>query len=126
MWVLWNVGRLAERLFGHSVFFLLYVFTGVVSGLATIVWDPALNVVGSSGAIFGLLGALLASAIRPSHRTVPGFFRSHWLSLLLFTFFNLVWGFMQFGIANAAHVGGFLGLRRSHWSIHRLSQAHRS
>lgn len=106
MWVLWNVGRLAERLFGHSVFILLYFFTGIVSGLATVVWDPALNVVGSSGAIFGLLGALLASIIRPSHRTPPGFIRSHWLSLLLFMSFNLIAGFMQFGIANAAHVGG--------------------
>ena len=49
MWVLWNVGRLAERLFGHSVFLLLYFFTGIVAGLSTVVWDPALNVVGSSG-----------------------------------------------------------------------------
>jgi len=106
MWVLWNVGRLAERLFGHSVFLLLYFFTGVVAGLATVVWNPALNVLGSSGAIFGLMGAVLASVIRPSHRTPTGFVRSHWLSLLLFTLFNLVSGFMQFGIANAAHVGG--------------------
>ena len=106
MWVLWNVGRLAERLFGHSVFLLLYFFTGIVAGLATVVWDPALNVVGSSGAIFGLLGAVLASVIRPSHRTPTRFVWSHWLSLLLFTLFNLASGFMQFGIANAAHVGG--------------------
>jgi membrane associated rhomboid family serine protease len=106
MWVLWNVGRLGERLFGHSVFLLLYFFTGIMAGLATVVWDPALNVVGSSGAIFGLLGAVLASVIRPSHRTPTRFVRSHWLSLFLFTLFNLVSGFMQFGIANAAHVGG--------------------
>jgi membrane associated rhomboid family serine protease len=108
MWVLWNAGRLAERLFGHSVFLLLYFFTGTVAGLATVVWDPALNVVGSSGAIFGLLGAVLASVIRPSHRTPTRFVRSHWLSLLLFTLFNLISGFLQFGIANAAHVGGLV------------------
>jgi membrane associated rhomboid family serine protease len=107
MWVLWNVGRLAERLFGHSIFLLLYFFTGIVAGLATIAWNPALNVVGSSGAIFGVLGATLASVIRPSHRTPPAFIRSHWFSLLSFTLFNLVSGFVQFGIANAAHVGGF-------------------
>jgi membrane associated rhomboid family serine protease len=106
MWVLWNVGRLAERLFGHSVFLLLYFFTGIVAGLATVIWDPALNVVGSSGAIFGLLGAVLASVVRPSHRTPPAFVRSYWLSLLLFTLFNLVSGFLQLGIANAAHLGG--------------------
>jgi|HubBroStandDraft_1064217.scaffolds.fasta_scaffold16777_3 rhomboid protease GluP len=106
MWVLWNVGRLAERLFGHTVFLLLYLFTGIVAGLATVIWDPGLNVVGSSGAIFGLLGAVLASVIRPSHRTPARFVKSHWLSLLLFTMFNLLSGFMHFGIANAAHVGG--------------------
>jgi membrane associated rhomboid family serine protease len=106
MWVLWNAGRLAERLFGHGVFLGLYFFAGIVSGLATVAWDPALNVVGSSGAIFGLLGALVASIIRPSHRTPSSFVRSHWLSLLLFTLFNLAAGFAQFGIANAAHVGG--------------------
>lgn len=106
MWVLWNLGRLAERLFGHSVFLLIYLFTGIVAGLATIVWDPTLNVVGSSGAIFGLCGAQLASVIRPSHRTPPAFIRSQWLSLLLFTLFNLISGFAHVGIANAAHVGG--------------------
>jgi hypothetical protein len=106
MWVLWNVGRLAERLFGHGIFLLLYFFTGIVAGLATVVWDPALNVVGSSGAIFGLLGAVLASVLRPSDPTPAVFVRSHWVSLLLFTLFNLVSGFLHFGIADAAHLGG--------------------
>jgi membrane associated rhomboid family serine protease len=108
MWVLWNVGRLAERLFGHGVFLFLYFFTGIIAGLATLAWNPALNVVGASGPIFGILGAVLASVIRPSYRTPSALPRSHWLSLLVFTAFNLLCGFLQFGIANAAHVGGFV------------------
>ena len=107
MWVLWNAGRLAERLFGHSVFLLLYFFTGIVAGLATIAWNPGLNVVGSSGAIFGIIAAVLTSVVRPSLRTPAAFVRAHWLSLLLFTMFNLAAGYLDLGVANAAHVGGF-------------------
>jgi len=108
MWVLWNVGRLAERLFGHTVLLCLYFLTGLFAGLATIAWDPAQNVIGSSGAIFGLLGAVLASTIRPRHRTPSMFLKAHWPSLLLFVVFNLLTGFLQSGIANAAHVGGLV------------------
>ena len=108
MWVLWNVGRLAERLFGHGVFLLLYFFTGLVASLATVAWDASLNVVGSSGAIFGVVGAVLASVIHPGNRTPPAFIRSHCVSLLLFTMFNLLAGALQAGIANAAHVGGLV------------------
>ena len=119
MWVLWSVGRLTEKLYGSFVFLLLYLAAAVTGGLFSIAWDPAVLTVGASGAIFGILGALLASLWRGRVQMPRTIFLRHWLPTLLFCLFSIVNGLFQTGIDNAAHVGGLIaglllgfGLRR--------------
>ncbi len=66
MWVLWNVGRLSERMFGSLHFALLYVFAGLCASLASLWWHPDVNSAGASGAIFGVVGGLLAFVMNPA------------------------------------------------------------
>jgi membrane associated rhomboid family serine protease len=106
-WALWNAGRLTERLYGSWTYLAIYLVTGALASLASTVWNPALMSVGASGAIFGVLGALLACTFRGSG--VPkAFVRAHRWSTLLFVAFNLVVGALSPAIDNAAHVGGLL------------------
>lgn len=108
MWVLWNVGRLCERLYGSGPFALVYFGSGILACLARIAWDPTLPSVGASGAIFGVIGAFLAFAWR-SHRqvlvTVP---RSAWLSTAVFAGYSLISGWLNPVVDNAAHIGGLM------------------
>jgi rhomboid protease GluP len=106
MWALWNIGRASERLYGSWTLLLLYLTTGLLASLSSIVWDPALSSAGASGAIFGVLGAYLAFLIK-ERRDIPAtVFRKHWFSTAAFVLFNLINGAIQPGIDNAAHVGG--------------------
>ena len=60
MWCLWSLGRLSERLFGKWQTFVIYMLTGVGGALLSIAWDPMRNELGASGAVFGLVGAVMA------------------------------------------------------------------
>lgn len=57
------VGLMLERLVGHFAFATVYLGAGIFGGLASLSADPMAVTVGSSGAIFGLYGLLLASAV---------------------------------------------------------------
>ena len=108
MWVLWGAGRLVERLYGSVPFLVLYLLSGVLSAGASLAWDPAVNAVGASGAIFGVLGgyfAFLASRNTRVPRTVA---RSLAIPTAVFILYSIVTGIMQSGIDNAAHIGGLL------------------
>src|SRR5882757_4054911 len=109
MWVLWNIGRLTERLYGKWPFAVLYVGGGLIASLSSVAWDVNHVSVGASGAIFALFGAFLVFLIRGDTRIPPVIVRAHWLSTAVFVLFNLISGFLQTGIDNAAHVGGLLG-----------------
>ncbi len=61
MWCLWDLGRLAESVYGHWTFAVVYLVTGLASSLTSVAWHPAGLSVGASGAIFGIAGALIAS-----------------------------------------------------------------
>lgn len=105
MWVFWNVGRLTERLYGSANLLFLYLASGVLAGLASIVWNPDLVSVGASGSIFGILGAFLAFLSRFQNETPTSILR-YWFPALVFTGYNLFAAASQPGIDNAAHVGG--------------------
>src|SRR5580698_9508919 len=106
MWALYVGGRLAERLFGSGAFALLYFAAGIGGSLSSLLWNPAVNSAGASGAIFGVYGAMLAFFLR-KHSVIPAAIISQqrW-SGITFIGFNLMNGFSHAGIDNAAHIGG--------------------
>jgi rhomboid protease GluP len=109
LWALWNVGRLAERLYGSAVFVFLYFASGLLGSLASIAWEPANASAGASGAIFGILGSHLAFLAHRESGIPRQVVRAHWFSTLVFVLFNLIDGALTPGIDNTAHVGGLAG-----------------
>jgi membrane associated rhomboid family serine protease/Tfp pilus assembly protein PilF len=110
MWCLWNLGHLAESVYGHWTFAGVYLITGLASSLASVIWHATAPVpsVGASGAIFGIAGALIASfylgEFSLPRAAVSGMLRS----VVAFVGYNLVFGAVIAGVDNAAHVGGLL------------------
>jgi rhomboid protease GluP len=106
MWALYVGGRLAERLFGSQAFALIYFAAGMAGSLSSLLWNPAVNSAGASGAIFGVYGAMLAFFLRKNSSIPPSIVRQQRSSGIAFIAFNLINGFSHAGIDNAAHIGG--------------------
>lgn len=109
MWVLYQSGRIIERLFGSLRFLGLYVFSGLAGSLASLLWHPLVNSAGASGAIFGVLGGLLAFVVRPGNKVPRQLVNEHRNSTAAFVLYSLFYGFAHGGIDNAAHLGGLAG-----------------
>ena len=56
--ILWQIGGLTERLFGHLGFSVAYLLAAVGASLASLFSHPLSVSAGASGAVFGLYGAL--------------------------------------------------------------------
>ena len=108
MWCLWDLGALCESLYGHTTFAIVYLVSGIAGSLASVWWHPGVPSVGASGAIFGIVGALVASYVLGDF-TLPRFAITGQLrSLLIFAGFNLIFGGMNGHTDNAAHIGGLV------------------
>ena len=108
MWCLWNLGALAESLYGRWTYGAIYLICGVGSSLVSVAWHPGVPSVGASGAIFGLAGALIA-AFKLGEFSVPRSALSGTLrSLAMFVIYNLIFGAAIGTTDNAAHVGGLV------------------
>lgn len=106
MYVLWDAGRLVERLLGNTGFVLMYVVSGLLGSLASVGWNPFVTSVGASGAVFGVYGALLGYMVM-RRGSVPGqVLRAHRNAVLVFIGFNILYGMGTEGIDMAAHLGG--------------------
>ena len=105
MWALWNAGRLTERLYGSTTFLAMYLASGILGSLASIAWNPTVVSAGASGAVFGVLGALLACTLR-EHGLPRVVVKAHRWSTLTFVVLNLALGAISPNIDNAAHLGG--------------------
>jgi len=89
------------HLFGTVRAFLIYMIAGV-AGFALSVTFGGHNSVGASGAIFGLLGALIAYGRRTGQSHITN---QLWGSAIMM----FLMGFMMSGVDNWAHAGGFAG-----------------
>jgi rhomboid protease GluP len=108
MWCLWDLGRLAESVYGHWTFATVYLITGLAASLASLIWNPAILSVGASGAIFGIAGALIASFYLGEFSLPRAALSGTLRSLVVFVGFNLFFGRVVARTDNAAHIGGLL------------------
>lgn len=101
MYTLWIFGRMMEPMIGRWRFLTLYLVTTFGSSVGVMLLDnPLQPVVGASGAIFGLMGAVLI-IVRRLGGNMTG--------LLVLVGVNLVIGFIPgTNIAWQAHVGGLV------------------
>jgi len=102
MLALWQLGPLLEAAIGRTRFLALYFLSGLAaSALVYAASDQYSQTVGASGALFGLMAALLVIAIK-----VKGNVQSIlvWIGInFAITFVAIHW------ISWQGHVGGFLG-----------------
>jgi membrane associated rhomboid family serine protease len=107
MWCLWSLGRLSERLFGKWQTFAIYMVTGVGGALLSIAWDHQRSEVGASGAIFGIVGAVMAGVKFGDLAISDGEKRAIFSSVIFFAIFNFMFG-MYGNTDNMCHLGGFV------------------
>lgn len=103
-WALYQLGTLMEVLVGSRRFAGVYFTTGIGASVASFFFSRGLSV-GASGAIFGILGALLTFLYRRRDRLHPRA-RSLMMQLLFWAGINVFLGFTVPAIDNAAHLGG--------------------
>lgn len=101
---LYAVGVTVERIYGNARFLIVYLVAGVMGSILSFMFSIN-SAVGASGAIFGLLGALLYFGVEH-----PKLFRAYFGHSIIMTIgINLVYGFINTGIDNYGHIGGLMG-----------------
>lgn len=103
-YALYLYGPAVEKLFGKVKFAIVYFVSGLMGSLLSYLFSPN-PAAGASGAIFGLMGALLY--FRREKKSL--FQRVFGPGLLMIIGINLMYGFVQPGIDNWGHIGGLLG-----------------
>lgn len=96
-YALWIVGPIVERLYGAARFALLYLLTGIggVVGSLLSASNNQIPVAGSSGALFGLFGALLIVSYKYRHDPPDTFRRAFRKGILFVVGINLLFGFLN-------------------------------
>lgn len=102
------IGFTLEREIGTIKFLIIYLLSGLGGNILSAVWDVMLESfavsAGASGAIFGIVGALLYVAIRNHGRIGEMSGRG----LVFMVILSLYYGFTSGGVDNFAHIGGLL------------------
>lgn len=104
MYALYVIGNQIETFLGKTKYILIYLFSGIVGCLMSMVFSNTYSV-GASGAIFGLMGALVYFGYH-YRLYLSTVIKSQIIPLIVF---NLALGFITPGIDNFAHIGGLIG-----------------
>lgn len=101
---LYVIGSQIESFMGRVKYFIIYWFSGLIGALFSISFANDVGSIGASGAIFGLMGALLYFGYY--YRVYLGnVVKSQILPIICL---NLAIGFFTPGIDNFAHIGGLI------------------
>lgn len=105
MYSLYIIGKEVENVFGKWKYLVIYILSGIAGSILSLAFNHNTICAGASGAIFGLLGALLYFGY---------YYRPYLGATLTRTIIpviaiNLIIGFLDSGIDNSAHIGGLVG-----------------
>jgi membrane associated rhomboid family serine protease len=113
MYALFVIGRVVEQYLGTARYLGLYFVSGLAGSAGALLQAPTIPSLGASGAIFGILGAMMILEWQ-----VTGSLAGQALALVVI---NLGLSFVIPGISWGAHLGGLIGgilimLAYAHWS----------
>lgn len=105
----WILGRSLEARAGTLMFAILVLIAAPVSNLVQYFWSPQILFGGMSGVVYALAGAVFViQRWQPQWRDVPAGIVAVLVGWLLFCATGLVTLLFGVGVANAAHMGGFV------------------
>jgi rhomboid protease GluP len=120
---LWVIGRVTEQVFGKTAFVLIYLGSGLIASLVSLLWQPMVVSVGASGALFGVFGAFLGFTLRRRDVLPEAFVKHVYRNALILIGLNLVIGLSVSNIDIAAHIGGLLAGLGIGWLLAKLAEA---
>lgn len=110
MWALYWLGQIGERNIARWKYLMIYFISGICGallalGVAQIRGNTGVLTAGSSGAVFGLYGTLLAKAVKRGRDAAAGklYILSNFAPVLL-----IVPGLFMHGVSFSCHIGGLI------------------
>ena len=116
MLALYWLGTAVELYLGPIRYVALYVVAGLAGSAGALVVDPLQPTVGASGAIFGIMGALLIIEYQQT-----GQLAGQAMSLIAV---NLIFSFAIPGISYGGHIGGLVGGVLAALAMSRFGRGH--
>ncbi|MDV4149756.1 rhomboid family intramembrane serine protease [Clostridium sp. AL.422] len=98
------IGRQVENVYGGKRFLIIYLLSALGGNVFSYLFKPESISVGASGAVFGLLGAMLVFGIKERKKIGKGYAKNILETIGL----NVIIGITIPNIDNFAHIGGLL------------------
>jgi len=104
---LYIIGRGMELYFPKAAYLAIYLLSGLVGGLLSLYMHPMSVVVGASGAVFGVFGAL-AGFFLAHRKRIGAYSREFMKDFVVILGLNLLLGISISSIDMSAHIGGLV------------------
>jgi membrane associated rhomboid family serine protease len=101
MVALWAIGNIVEQYLGTVRFVPLYIVSGLAGSAGALLQAPTTFIAGASGAVFGILGAMMVLEWNVTGRLAG--------QALTWIVINLAISFAVPGISWGGHIGGLVG-----------------
>lgn len=98
------IGKEVEYIYGSKKYILIYILSALSGSLFSYLFNPNSVSVGASGAIFGLLGAMLVFGLREKNKIGKQYVKNILETLVI----NVIIGITISNIDNYAHLGGLI------------------
>ena len=105
-WALKILGEQTEKFYGHIKMLIIFLYSGIIGNLLSIILmnDNTISA-GASGAVFGLMGAILYFSLNQRTYMAEALKKE----ILPVIIINIMLGFMISSINMYAHIGGLIG-----------------
>lgn len=101
---LYIYGSKVEKYYGRFRTFAIYCVSGILGGLVSALFNTGFSV-GASGAIFGMIGALL-SICKKTGKQIDGL---GYMTMAVLAVISIGMGFLNPQVDNFGHIGGLIG-----------------